>query len=246
MSVNQPGDVAYGFSQALLGVPSKPIIAQRSPTTNDKAQIGTEWINQVANAVFVITSIVDNVATWVQTGGGALPITEIVTDAGTATPVMGVINLLGGANIVTSAMAPNTVNVAVTPNINLPATNAAGTQGLYELGGLRFAYAYPPSNTFVGITAGNTTLNPSSAVQNTGIGNSALSALVTGTKNTAVGNISLLNTTTGINNTGVGYESAPTITSGSSNTALGSQALGRLITGNGNIAIGFASAFAYT
>ena len=78
MSVNQPGDVAYGFSQALIGVPSKPILAQRSPTTNDKAQIGTTWINQANNLVFIITSIVDNVATWVQTDSSA-SINEIET-----------------------------------------------------------------------------------------------------------------------------------------------------------------------
>lgn len=244
MSVFQPGNVAYGLSQALIGVPNEPIVAQRAPTTADKATIGTIWIDQPTNTPYILTSIVDNVATWVFASGGS-SILSIVTDAGTAFPVAGVINLLGGANIVTSA-AGNTINVAVTPNINLPATNAAGTQGIYEIGGSRFAYAYPPSNTFVGINAGNTTLNSVSAVDNTGIGNLSLTSLTLGTFNTAVGQESLESVTTGNSNTAVGERAAPNITTGSSNTVLGELALDNLVTGNNNIVIGELSAAAYT
>jgi trimeric autotransporter adhesin len=244
MSVFQPGNVAYGLSQALIAVANQPIIAQRAPTTSDRAALGTLWIDEPANAPYILTSIVDNVATWVSANGSGA-ITSVVTDSGTAIPVLGVLNLFGGANIVTSASG-NTVDVAVTPNINLPATNASGTQGLYELGGLRFAYAYPPSNAFLGITAGNTTLNSLLAIHNTGIGNNALESLTTGNSNTAVGAQALTAVTTGLNNVGVGYLSGDSLTTGDTNIAMGNQALQHLITGNDNLAVGFAAGVNYT
>src|ERR1700733_13526237 len=183
MSVFQPGNVAYGLSQPLIGVPNEPIISQRAPTTSDRAAIGTLWIDQPTNTPYILTSIVEHVATWVFASGGS-SVLSIVTNSGTAIPVAGVINLIGINNIITTA-AGNIVDVAVTPNINLPPTNAAGTQGIYEIGGSHFAFAYPPSNTFVGISAGNTTLNAGAAVDNTGIGNLSLSSLTLGTFNTA-------------------------------------------------------------
>lgn len=244
MSVFQPGNVAYGLSQALIGVPNEPIVAQRAPTTNDKATIGTLWIDQPANTPYILTSIVDNVATWVFSSGSG-SILSIVTDAGTAFPVAGVVNLLGGANIVTSA-AGNTIDVAVTPNINLPTTNAAGTQGIYEIGGLRFAYAYPPSNTFVGIIAGNTTLNSGAATGNTGIGSQALESLTLGDSNTGVGEFALQRVTTGTKNTSTGQGSASEITTGELNTAVGWSSLGMLTTGTRNIAVGHIAGVSYT
>ena len=244
MSVFQPGNVAYGLSQPLIGVPNEPIVSQRAPTTADRAAIGTLWIDQPTNTPYILTSIVDNIATWVFASGGS-SVLSIVTSAGTAIPVAGVINLFEGANILTSA-AGNTITVAVTPNINLPATNAAGTQGIYEIGGSHFAFAYPPSNTFVGISAGNTTLNAAAALDNTGIGNLSLSSLTLGTFNTAVGQESLGAVTTGDSNTAIGERAAPSITTGSSNTVVGELALDNLITGNNNIVLGVLSAAAYT
>lgn len=237
MSVNQPGDVAYGFSQALLGVPSKPILAQRSPTTNDKAQIGTMWINQVANTVFFLTSIVDNVATWVESDSTG-SIQEIITDSGLVFPSTGVINLFGGANINTSGSG-NTATVSLDNDINLPATNAGGTQGVYKIGGADFLFGYGPTNTFVGGSAGNTTLTVGSALDNTGVGNNSLGSLTTGDHNTAVGAQSLTNDTTGFDNVAVGYLSLTALTTGESNTAVGTNSLENLVSGTENIAIGF-------
>ena len=243
MSVNQPGDVAYGFSQALIGVPSKPILAQRSPTTNDKAQIGTTWINQANNLVFIITSIVDNVATWVQTDSSA-SINEIETDSGSAFPIMGVIRAFGGANINTAG-AGDTVTINLNDNVDLPATNAGGTQGVYQIGGANFLFGYGPTNTFVGGNAGNTTLTAITSVRNVGVGNNAINSLTTGANNTAVGAEALGTASTALNDVAVGYLSLAALTSGESNTALGNQSLQNLVTGDDNIAIGFASGSAY-
>lgn len=238
MSVNQPGNVAYGFSQSLLDVPNMPIIAQRDPTSNDKAVLGTLWINQQTNGVFIITSIVDNMAHWslIATSG---VITSIVTDSGTATPIGGVIDLFGGANIVTDALG-NVIHVAVTPNIDLPPTNAAGTEGVYLIGGVPFGFMFPPSSVYVG-NAGNTTNNPLLALHNVGVGESALTAITTGNNNTAVGGGTLGSNTTGLNNVALGYLAMNTNTTGDTNVALGNQAMENILAGNDNLAVGFAS-----
>lgn len=239
MSVNQPGDIAYGFSQALVGVPNRPILAQRSPTTNDKAQIGTTWINQTANEVYVITSIVDNVATWVQTDSSSA-FNQVDADTGSATPNMGVLNAFGGANINTSATG-NTLTVNLNDNVDLPATNSAGTQGIYQIGGANFLFGYGPTNTFVGGNAGNTSLTALSSVRNVGVGNNAINSLTTGANNTAVGVDALTTVNTGTNNVAVGYLSLTALTTGESNIAIGNQSLQSLVTGEDNIAIGFAA-----
>jgi hypothetical protein len=68
MSTNYRSQVAYGLSQALIQEPPSPIIAQRAPTTSDKAAYGTIWVNQVTNTSYVLTSIESNISNWEQLG----------------------------------------------------------------------------------------------------------------------------------------------------------------------------------
>lgn len=243
MSVFQPGQIAYGFSQALIGVPIQTIVAQRVPSSNDKAPLGTFWIDTITNQVFVITSIVDNVAVWatVATGGSA---NQFNADTGTAFPSGGIINVFGGDNIVTSASG-NTIDIATTGNINLPATNAAGTQGIYQIGGVNFGFMFPPTSVYVG-NAGNTTNNPLLAINNVGVGNDALTLISTGNNNTALGTQALEATSTGTNNVGVGHLSLTALDSGDNNVAVGNLALESLDNGDENIAIGFSAGSNYT
>ena len=103
--------VSYGLSEPLIDNNQGAIVAKRDPTTEDKAQIGTEWVNTVTKNAFFVTSIVDNVATWVPiVNTGTSP--TFVTDSGTAAPVADSISLLGGPNIATSAIG-NTILVSV-------------------------------------------------------------------------------------------------------------------------------------
>jgi len=73
MSVQPINLVAYGLTNALQNVFPFPIVSLRIPTTADKAQIGTLWVYKTGNAVYVLTSIVNNLANWVllEVGGGA-------------------------------------------------------------------------------------------------------------------------------------------------------------------------------
>jgi len=65
MSVRSQNNVAYGLTDALLNVPLMPIVANRAPTSNDMAPIGTIWVFKSQNLAYVITSIVNNEANWV-------------------------------------------------------------------------------------------------------------------------------------------------------------------------------------
>jgi hypothetical protein len=219
MSVFQPGNVAYGFSQSLLTIPNQPIVAQRNPTVNDKANIGTIWINQTNNNAYIITSIVDNVATWLAIGT-TTDANVFDTDSGTAIPVAGVIVIHGGSNINTSG-ATNVVTVNLNNSILLPATTSDASSGVISIGGDRFAYAFPTTNTFLGCLSGNLSLNVGLALGNTAVGYASLTDLTTGPGNVAVGSLSLTSDTSGENNCAIGAASLSDVITGSNNTALG-------------------------
>lgn len=105
-------------------------------------------------------------------------------------------------------------------NIKLPTTTA--TTGQVQINATRFVHNYGTANTFVGETAGNTTLTTANANDETGIGYQALIALTTGAANTAVG-----------------YQSGVAITSGSNNTSVGLGSNQKVATTGGNTGIGY-------
>lgn len=102
MSVNLTRKTAYGLSDPILNVPDGAIPAKRDPTTNDKAQVGTFWVNTITNEAFILTSIVDNIANWEQITGGSGALT-FDADSGSATPSSNIITFAGGAGVTTSA-----------------------------------------------------------------------------------------------------------------------------------------------
>jgi len=64
MSAEQIKNVSYGLSQPLINQPPQPIISKRNPTGDDKAALGTLWVNSSNNTAYIITSIVANIANW--------------------------------------------------------------------------------------------------------------------------------------------------------------------------------------
>lgn len=82
MSNLQTRRVAYGLSDALLNVFPAPIVGLRAPTTADKAQIGQLWVNTLTNSVYVLTSIVNNLASWVIFSGGAGVFSSLTVNPG--------------------------------------------------------------------------------------------------------------------------------------------------------------------
>lgn len=103
MSVQIPSNLVYGFNQALTEAFPPPIISLRNPTTSDKTQIGRGWINTSANDAFVLTSIVNNSATWINVGGGGGTFTSLTVTPG-PTNITGItnINVTGGVGFITN------------------------------------------------------------------------------------------------------------------------------------------------
>ena len=103
MSVNQPTNVSYGLSQPLITNNPAPIVSKRDPTPTDYAQITTIWSNVTTSSVFILASVIANIATWVEVASG------------------------GGAGIFASlTVAPGPISLTGTTTINT--AGAAGTQ----------------------------------------------------------------------------------------------------------------------
>jgi hypothetical protein len=260
MSTQPYRNVAYGLSEPLLNVAQAPIIAQRDPTNKDRAQLGTEWINQISEDVFILVKVEDNISTWISIGAGTSA-NIFDADTGSAMPAGGIINLLGGGDVVTSA-AGNTVTFTgsgadifdTDSGTAIASSNTitiAGGSGITTAG----------SGSTVTITAsgsaGITTVDG-----DTGSATGATIDLVTGFVSgpyangtiqfNASGTTVTLNTVDGLQNVGIGpsvFQSVPG-SSSVQNVALG-QAAGLNI-GNGGFAsignciIGFASGSSIT
>jgi hypothetical protein len=178
---------------------------------------------------------------------GAAMAQSFVEDVGTATPVAGVLDIKGGTSTGGAATNINTVGaggnvtVCLNNNISQPVTNAAGTHGLYSLGGSRFLHNYgtgglATENTFLGYIAGNLT---NTSTRSTGLGANTLTALTSGINNTAIGSAVLNELTAGENNTCIGFSSGQHLQA-NRNTAVGVQTL-ISSTGDDNTAVGFLS-----
>lgn len=138
----------------------------------------------------------------------------------------------------------------ITGSIGLP--GSTGTNGVIYLANSPFLHAFTAAgidpgiagtNTFLGKNSGNFSMTGSGlsgAIYNTGIGNTALTALTSGYNNVSVGYMSAKAVTTGINNTVVGSQALYSATTGSDNVAIGSFALLNA-TGNGNVGVGSGS-----
>jgi hypothetical protein len=150
MAVNQPNQIAYGLSSPLINVFPLPIVSLRTPTTADKAQIGTLWIYTTGNAAYVLTSIVNNLATWENLSGGAgvftnLHVTGIslldgAVTMGSTASVASLLTATGGitspANIVTTGTGVINSATTMTAGTGITATtgNIVATAGQVNAG----------------------------------------------------------------------------------------------------------------
>jgi hypothetical protein len=182
-------------------------------------------------------------------------------DTGSAIPVGGILNIVGSANIHTAASG-NTVEVildddvsisgsftagttlgfitsvtgditASAGNFNLPTTLSTADEGVITINSLPFIQNFA-GNVFIGTSAGNFTLTPGVAIENTVVGNSALNAVTTGNNNTVFGFDAMLSATTASNNTAFGSDSLVGITTGSNNVSIGTSSGNALLTSESN------------
>jgi hypothetical protein len=90
----------YGIGNALQPLPPFSIIANRAPTQQDKARIGTFWVYTAANNVYVLTSVTGGNSNWLTlSNGGAGIFTSLIVNGpstfnGNITQTVGVTSLL--------------------------------------------------------------------------------------------------------------------------------------------------------
>ncbi|MFZ3209997.1 MAG: tail fiber domain-containing protein, partial [Terriglobales bacterium] len=160
-----------------------------------------------------------------------------ITSAGTLTidpsvvPELGANNTFAGINTFSSVALPNTTSAST---------------GVITFGGTPFVHNYGTGNTFVGASAGNMTMDPVNAMQNTAVGNSALTANTTGVYNAAFGADALVSNTTGFRNSAFGDGALYSNTTGTRNSAFGLAAIEFNTTGIGNAGFGDGALYTLT
>ena len=211
---------AYGIGQGLQPIPPFTIVAQRAPTTSDRANIGTFWIYTVSNDCYVLTSINNGISNWVsfnQGGTGQFSSLVITTGPntiaglttfngnvvfnGNITQAAGVTSLLqtlitgslsqdGGATLL------NTDAIAQTINIGTGAADKTVTLGSTNT----------TSTTTINSGSGNINLNGTTVISKAGT--------VLQTNCTAGGATSIQNIQLSDDNSGVLYSTLKRYTTG--------------------------------
>lgn len=137
MATNQPYlNVAYGLTEPLLNVFPSPIVSVRNPTTADKAQLGSAWVNKSGNDAWILTSIVANAATWTPIGGGAGSFTSLTVTPGNITATAGNISATAGSVSAGTTVTAGTGITATTGNIVASTGNIIATLGSVTSGNL--------------------------------------------------------------------------------------------------------------
>jgi hypothetical protein len=158
---NVYNSVAYGLSDALLNVFPAPIVGLRAPTTADKAQIGTVWVNKSINDVWVLTSITNNSANWLGIGGGAGSFTNIVA-SGSITAASNITSTGGNINASTGSVNVTQGNITVT------AGSITATVGEIVAGGLMECATLTATGDLGGTALSTSFTGVVDAVQSTG------------------------------------------------------------------------------
>lgn len=134
--------VDYGLTNALQSIPPQPIIAHRAPTSADKAELGTLWIEptdtsgDIVNGSWVLTSIIGNAAFWSDMSGGTGVFTALTVNPGPtnlSTVGNGAVTIGNVSNTQPITISVGSGNFALNGNghtINLGTDNAANTTTL--------------------------------------------------------------------------------------------------------------------
>lgn len=230
LTITTPGSVAISYTTDVGGpaVPVAHILALIGGNNITTTGLGntvtfdvtgtTNHAVQVGNATGSLTSLaVGATGEGLMGNTGADPSwTGSPTYSGTVT---------GGTGLVAT-----TGDVTITAgNLDLPNTNAAGTEGIIGFGGAMWINNLGTHNTFVGEDSGNLALTVATTTDNTGLGYHALNILDGATSSVALG-----------------ADALALLVSGDFNTACGSSALGQVATGEYNIGLGASAGSAIT
>lgn len=112
MSVNQNYGVPFGLSSNFAFA---PVISNRAPIAQDIGyHLGQEWIDEVANNVYVLAGFSGGLAVWNLMGTSTGPLNTLQGGSGGAiSPVAGNIILAGTANQIATAGAGHTITFSL-------------------------------------------------------------------------------------------------------------------------------------
>jgi hypothetical protein len=114
--------VGYGLTDALPSIFPPPIVANRAPGTTDMAQIGTIWVFPSSNGVWILSSIVANVATWSDVAGAGGAFTTLTVNPGPtnlSTVGNGAVTIGNATNTGAITISTGTGNFALNGNGNI-------------------------------------------------------------------------------------------------------------------------------
>lgn len=124
---------AYGFNSPLINVFPAPIASVRAPTTRDKAPVGTVWCDTVLDDVYILASIRDNAATWINSGGGGGVFANLTIDGFlTVGGVVTLNNLDADSVVFTNGASELTASSGLDGALIIGATGAAPDWGLLD------------------------------------------------------------------------------------------------------------------
>ncbi len=157
----QSNPVAYGLSQALIGVFPAPVVAQRDPSTRDTAQIGTIWINNATNDFFILTSIASGLAQWSAPANGTGIFTSLEATTADITADQGnIVATLG--NVTAGAAMSAATTITAGTGITATTGNIAASAGAVS------ASTTVTAGTGITATTGNITASTGNLVSTLG------------------------------------------------------------------------------
>jgi len=127
MAVNrQRKNSAYGVNEPAVDVFPVPIVANRAPGVNDKAQVGTVWVNTDTDNTYILASIKSNVANWISSGGGSGTFDSLTVTNG-ITSTNG--NISSGGSITATTTVTANTNIVAANDITSNAGDITATSG---------------------------------------------------------------------------------------------------------------------
>jgi hypothetical protein len=135
---NQFIATAYSPYEPNLPVFGLPIIAKQIPTTANKAPLGSIWVVPSTNAVYILSSIVNNLANWILLGtsGGPGSFTTLASTGATTLATTGAsVNTFGNLTAGTTLTLSTPTGTPVVSSNGLTATagNITASAGNFVL-----------------------------------------------------------------------------------------------------------------
>ena len=145
----------YGIGNALQPLPPFSIIANRAPTQQDKARIGTFWVYTAANNVYVLSSVTGGNSNWLTLSNGGAGIFTSLTVNGPSTFVGNITQTAGVTSLLATTTAGLTNNGNFVNNTGAVIINPSATAVTSSLTVFGQNTATQPSATFAASVAGN-------------------------------------------------------------------------------------------